>query len=189
MNTESPPSPQNRNQSEPADRLSQHELDSAASAPVLLAPLPQTESPLAPNGEVLQAELRELKDRYLRLAADFDNFKKRTAQEAEIRAAARKEVFILELLPAIDSLDRALACDGSASREQLHQGVKMISLQLLQLLHRHDIKPDDCLGRPFNPHRHEAIGTGHDAAQPARGFPTRLDAWAGRAAPGPRDCQ
>jgi molecular chaperone GrpE len=163
MSTESRPKVQEQSQ----PQASQLEQQPAAATQAASAPVSQTESLPAPNPEAMQAELHELKDRYLRLAADFENFKRRTAQETEIRAAARKEVFILEMLPVLDSLDRALACDGSASREQLHQGVEMISLQLLQLLHRHDIKPDDCLGRPFDPHRHEAIGTGHDVARPA----------------------
>jgi len=44
----------------------------------------------------------------------------------------------------------------------------LISHQLLHLLSRHDIQSDDCLGRPFDPYRHEAIGTGHDVAQPSQ---------------------
>jgi len=71
------------------------------------------------------------------------------------------------MLPVLDSLEGALAGDGSASREQLRQGVELISRQLLHLLSRHDIRPDDCLGRLFDPHRHETIGTEHDASQPA----------------------
>jgi len=53
--------------------------------------------------DVLQAELPLQKEQYLRLAADFDNFRKRTAQETERRAAAQKEAFIGELLPTIDN--------------------------------------------------------------------------------------
>lgn len=135
-------------------------------APV--APPPQPEASSRPSVEAVQEELRALKDRYLRLAADFDNFKKRTAQETERRAAAKKEAFILELLPVVDSLDRALASDGTVSWEQLHVGVEMISQQLLLLLSHHDIQADHCLGRPFDPHRHEAIGVGRDDAQPSQ---------------------
>ena len=51
-----------------------------------------------------QAELAEQKDRYLRLAADFDNFRKRTAQESERRSSAKKEALIQDLLPIIDNL-------------------------------------------------------------------------------------
>jgi molecular chaperone GrpE len=68
------------------------------------------------------------RDRYLRLAADFDNFRKRTARQTERSAAAQKQAFIRDLLPAIDNLERALASEGSTSPEQLRQGVRMTLL-------------------------------------------------------------
>jgi molecular chaperone GrpE len=61
------------------------------------------------ESDALRKELAEQKDLHLRLAADFDNFKKRSRQEAEARATAQKESFIVELLPVIDNLERALA--------------------------------------------------------------------------------
>src|ERR1700693_3235190 len=81
----------------------------------------------------------------LRLAADFDNFRKRIARETERSAAAQKEAFIRELLPVIDNLERALGSDVSTSPEQL-----------TQLLRRHGIEPEESLGRPFDPPYHEA---------------------------------
>ncbi len=88
----------------------------------------------AANQRTLQAELAGERDRYLRLAADFDNFRKRTAREAERSAAAQKEAFIRDLLPVIDNLERALGSDVSTSPEQLRQGVQMTLQQLNQLL-------------------------------------------------------
>jgi molecular chaperone GrpE len=116
--------------------------------------------------KVLEAEIAEQKDRYLRLAADFDNYRKRLAQEIERRAAAQKEEFIRDLLPVIDNLERALATGASTSPEQLRQGVQMTLQQLHQLLRRHGIEPEESLGRPFDPHRHEAVATRHDPDQP-----------------------
>jgi molecular chaperone GrpE len=166
MKTESQPMTQPRAQGEARKAAPAQPADLPPQAPV--AVLPQPEPSSASTVEALQEELRGLQDRHLRLAADFDNFKKRTAQETEIRSAAKKEVFILELLPVLDSLDRALAGDGAVSRDQLYVGVEMISHQLLHLLSRHDIQPDDCLGRAFDSHRHEAVGIGWDAAQPSQ---------------------
>src|SRR5437016_2173931 len=100
------------------------------------------------------------------LAADFDNFRKRTAQDAERRAAAKKEAFIRELLPVIDNLERALASDASTAPEHLRQGVRMTLHQLYQLLSRQGIEPEESLGRTFDPHRHEAIASRHDSSQP-----------------------
>jgi molecular chaperone GrpE len=105
-------------------------------------------------------------DRYLRLAADFDNFRKRTSQETERSAAAQKEAFIRELLPVIDNLERALGSDVSTSPEQLRQGVQMTLQQLTQLLRRHGIEPEESLGKAFDPHYHEAVIVRHDPSQP-----------------------
>ena len=63
----------------------------------------------AAESDALLKDLAEQKDLHLRLAADFENFKKRSRQESEARAAAQKESFIVELLPVIDNLERALA--------------------------------------------------------------------------------
>ena len=100
--------------------------------------------------------------------ADFDNFRKRTARETERSAATQKEAFIRELLPVIDNLERALGSDVSTSPEQLRQGVQMTLQQLTQLLRRHGIEPDESLGRPFDPHYHEAVSVRHDPSQPDR---------------------
>ena len=62
----------------------------------------------ASESEALLKDLAEQKDLHLRLAADFENFKRRSRQESEARAVAQKESFIVELLPVIDNLERAL---------------------------------------------------------------------------------
>ena len=115
--------------------------------------------------ESRETELTRQKDLYLRLAADFDNFRKRTAQETERRAAAQKEAFIRELLPVIDNLERAVS-NHVSTREQLRKGVQMTLQQLHQILRHHGIEAEDSLGQPFDPHRHEAVGTRHDPSQP-----------------------
>src|ERR1039458_8449187 len=74
------------------------------------------------DSDALRDKLAEQTDLKLRLAADFDNFKRRSRQESEARAAAQKESFIHELLPAIDNLERALASGASAGSLQLHKG-------------------------------------------------------------------
>jgi molecular chaperone GrpE len=120
----------------------------------------------APETRALEAELVVQKDHYLRLASDFDNFRKRTSQENERSASAQKEAFIRELLPVIDNLERALGSDVSTSPEQLRQGVQMTLQQLTQLLGRHGIEAEDSLGRRFDPHYHEAVTVRHDPSQP-----------------------
>jgi len=116
--------------------------------------------------KAMASELARQKDLYLHLAADFDNFRKRTAQETDRRASAQKEAFILELLPVIDNLERALATNSVASAQQLRQGVLLTLQQIEQLLRRHGVEHDESLGQPFDPHRHEAIRSGFDPERP-----------------------
>ena len=120
----------------------------------------------ATESEALLKDLAEQKDLHLRLAADFDNFKKRSRQESEARAVAQKESFIIELLPVIDNLERALAAGASRDSAQFHQGVEMTLQQLQQLLRQHGVESEEVVGKPFDPHQHEAISQGHDPAQP-----------------------
>ncbi|MES2309805.1 MAG: nucleotide exchange factor GrpE [Verrucomicrobiota bacterium] len=123
--------------------------------------------PLPPDMDSpIQNELIALKESYLRLAADFDNFKKRTRRDSEQRASEEKESFIQDLLPVLDNLERALDSGSSASFEQLHQGVAMTLQQLYHLLRQQGIRVVDDLGRPFDPHRHEAIFVQNDPLHP-----------------------
>jgi molecular chaperone GrpE len=114
----------------------------------------------------LEDDLAATREKFLRLAADFDNYKKRAAQENNRRAAAQKETFIRELLPVIDNLQRALTVDPSASPEQLRAGVHMTLEQLQQLLRRHGVGTEDTVGQTFDPHRHEALRVRRDASMP-----------------------
>jgi molecular chaperone GrpE len=120
----------------------------------------------AADRRTLQAELAAERERYLRLAADFDNFRKRTARETERSAAAQKEAFIRDLLPVIDNLERALGSDISTSPAQLRQGVQLTIQQLTQLLRLHGVEPEECLGRRFDPLYHEAVSVRHDPSKP-----------------------
>jgi len=115
---------------------------------------------------ILQKELAAQKDDYLRLAADFDNFQKRTRRDSAQQAAAEKEAFIREFLPILDDLERTLAFEQSISSKPLHQGVTMMLQQVGQLLHRHGIEAVEDMGRPFDPRRHEAVFVRRDPCQP-----------------------
>jgi molecular chaperone GrpE len=120
----------------------------------------------ATESEALIRDLAEQKDLHLRLAADFENFRKRSRQESESRAGAQKESFIVELLPVIDNLERALAAGASRDSSQFHQGVEMTLKLLQQLLRQHGVESGEILGKHFDPHRHEALSQGHDPSQP-----------------------
>ncbi|MCE5339505.1 MAG: nucleotide exchange factor GrpE [Planctomycetaceae bacterium] len=115
---------------------------------------------------MLQKDLAAQKNDYIRLAADFDNFQKRTRRDSEQQAAVEKETFIRDLLPILDNLELAMASEQSISSELLHQGVTMTLQQIGQLLHRHGIEAVEDIGKPFDPHRHEAVSVWHDPRQP-----------------------
>ena len=118
------------------------------------------------ESDALRRELAEQKDLHLRQTADFENFKRRSRQESEARAVAQKESFIVELLPVIDNLERALAAGASRDSAQFHQGVEMTLKQLRQLLRQHGVESEEIIGKPFDPHLHEALSQGHDPSQP-----------------------
>ena len=103
--------------------------------------------------EQLEAE----RERYLRLAADFDNHRKRVNRDLERRAASQKEALVRDLLPAIDNLERAL---GAKAGEDLREGVRMIYQQILEVLKRHGFEPREDLGQPFDGRFHDGIAVG-----------------------------
>ena len=120
----------------------------------------------ATGSKALVKDLAEQKDLHLRLVADFENFKRRSRQESEARAVVQKDSFIVELLPVIDNLERALAAGALRDSAQFHQGVEMTLKQLQQLLRQHGVESQQIVGKPFDPHQHEALSQGHDPTLP-----------------------
>jgi molecular chaperone GrpE len=95
----------------------------------------------------------ELNDQLLRLAADFENFKRRTERERESVIALANERFALDLLEVVDNFDRALKSDDAHLREGLLQIRQLFGTQL----QRHRVTPIDSLRKTFDPAEHEAI--------------------------------
>ena len=105
-------------------------------------------------------EKGKLQDKYLRLMAEFENFKKRMYKEQEQFLQFSNEQILLRLLPIIDDFDRA----HQAAREHKHgevfsKGVEMILNQLHKLLKDNGVEKIKAVGEKFNPHLHEAIAT------------------------------
>jgi len=109
--------------------------------------------------EELKATIEELQDLHLRVAADFDNYRKRMGKEREAIVCFANESLISDLLPILDNLDRALDSDhdGSHSGDVL-EGVRMISGQLHKVLQQCGLEPVSSIGKPFDPSIHEAVG-------------------------------
>jgi molecular chaperone GrpE len=105
----------------------------------------------------LRRELGEAREQSLRLLADLDNFRRRSAREHERARAEGRRAALLPLLPAVDSLERALAA-GSADRD-FYEGVAATYRLLLGALRAAGAEPVESQGRPFDPNVHEAVAT------------------------------
>jgi molecular chaperone GrpE len=111
-----------------------------------------TDEPIEQHEE----EEQEIDDRLLRLAADFDNYKKRAARERAEYVALANERLVKELLPILDDLERALNAAEEHEEAQLEEGVRLVHRSLAQLLTREGVKEIDTEGQ-FDPHVHEAL--------------------------------
>ncbi|HUH18860.1 nucleotide exchange factor GrpE [Albibacterium sp.] len=108
--------------------------------------------------EILKAELEEANNKYLRLYAEFDNYKRRTSKERiELLQTAGKEV-IGDLLSTLDDFDRALkAMDLSDSVDSIKEGVVLVSKKLKTTLQQKGLKEMESINQPFDAEIHEAI--------------------------------
>lgn len=105
--------------------------------------------------EALARELAEERERTLRLRADFDNFRKRSAREREEFARRALADPIRELLPVLDNLERALGAPGDG--DDLRNGVELIAKQFVDALRKLGLAEIPALGLPFDPQVHEAV--------------------------------
>jgi molecular chaperone GrpE len=100
-------------------------------------------------------ENRQLKDRYMRTLADFENYRKRADREkTEFFKYALGEV-LKDLIPLLDNFDRALEHAGEG--DDFHKGVALIYKQMWDVLKRHGLRPIEQSGVPFDPKIHEAV--------------------------------
>jgi molecular chaperone GrpE len=102
-------------------------------------------------------------DSYLRLAADFDNYRKRVAREQVEWTSRANERLLNELLPVLDDLERALEAAAEHEEAKLEEGVRLVHRSLLGLVERHGLSEIKAEGA-FDPHVHEAL-----LAQPGEG--------------------
>lgn len=108
--------------------------------------------------EELSTECEEQKNRVLRVAADLENFRRRSQREKEDLRKYGIDRVVMELLPAIDNLERALQHATSESGENsMTEGVRMVYRQLLSALEKHGVEGFDSKGTAFDPQRHEAL--------------------------------
>lgn len=129
-------------------------------APVEEAPAGMTGLPLEPaEGAVtrLEEQLREAQDRHLRLAAEFDNFRKRVARERVELADRAQAALVLKLSDILDDVDRVVASDASTPAATLLSAMVLVDRKLRKELEAAGLERIDPAGRPFDPALHEAV--------------------------------
>ena len=117
------------------------------------------DTPLAEQLEQAEQKANESYDKLLRVSADFDNYKKRTAREMQELVKYANEKLIKELLTVVDNLERAI--DSASGRydesDPLIQGMHLTLNETIKILKRHQVKPVTSLGEPFDPSYHQAM--------------------------------
>lgn len=134
----------------------EHKATLEAEAPAADAETTVTEEP-APEPEASEPGAAELKDQLMRLAADFENFKKRTRREKEDIRKFANEQLLKDVLPALDNLNRALA-HVEERENPLVEGIEMVAKQFLGILDGYGVTTVNSKGKPFDPAVHDAMG-------------------------------
>ena len=104
----------------------------------------------------LEAQRKEKSDRILRLQADLENFRRRTAKEKEELAAVITQNLLTDLLPLLDNFERAMAVEQTDG-EAFQKGVEMIFTQLREVMEKHGLENIEAEGAPFDPNVHQAV--------------------------------
>jgi molecular chaperone GrpE len=108
-------------------------------------------------------EYDELNDRYKRVLAEFENYKKRSQKERESLYNSVLGDIITEMLPAIDNLQNAVKAESKD--EQYKQGVELVEKQFKQFLSKHNVEEIPAEGQTFDPSLHEAVSSVQDESK------------------------
>jgi len=146
-----------------AERPDQARVDAAASSPSGALIEPSEEAVVRLEGEVA-----DMKDRYLRLAAEYDNFKKRSVKERTEAWQRAQADLVQRLVDALDDLARFAHVDpAQTDAKTIHDGVDMVERKMWKALDAAGVARVDQVGVPFDPHVHEAVTT-RPADHPAK---------------------
>lgn len=119
--------------------------------------------------EALRAELEALKDRHVRLQADFENQRRRALKERQEAHQYGHENVVKDLLATVDNLDRAIehaSQSGGEDFESMLQGVELVRRELLAVLAKHGVMEVEAQGASFDPNVHEAMAQQEDDSVP-----------------------
>ncbi len=116
------------------------------------------EQPIEERVRELEAELSESKERYLRLYAEFENYKKRVQKDKEEMLKYGTEPLLQELLTVLDNLEMAVQhAEKDVSAESLLQGVELTLKEFRKVLNKYGISEIEAVGKPFDPAYHHAM--------------------------------
>ena len=107
----------------------------------------------------LERDLAELRDRHLRLAAEFDNYRKRNSRERAELSDRAQASFVAKLIDVLDDLDRLVASDPSTPLPALREGLSAVDRKLWKQLEDAGVERIDPVGTAFDPALHEAVST------------------------------
>jgi molecular chaperone GrpE len=116
--------------------------------------------PVEPDAEAirrLESQLAEARDRQLRLAAEFDNYRKRVSRERVEQSDRAQASLVTRLLEVLDDLDRLSSEGGSGSVESIREAIELIDRKLRKELETAGVERIDPVGQPFDPSLHEAV--------------------------------
>ena len=117
--------------------------------------------------DAIKAEVTELRDRYARLQAEWDNYRKRTQAEREQERIRASEKLVMDLLPVLDDLERAIShAKETGEGGTLTDGVEAIQNKFLQILEKHKVTQIPAMGEPFDAMVYQAVGTEEDPSVP-----------------------
>jgi molecular chaperone GrpE len=140
-----------KKESENKETLSQQEETSGQKEPETVEEIHADEE------ERLTTELKAINDKYLRLYAEFENYKKKVQKDKEELVKYANEKIILELLPVIDSLEMALEHSKNETTGGIAQGVENTLKELLRVLQKFGFTPIEAINKPFDPAVHHAM--------------------------------
>lgn len=114
----------------------------------------------------LEKEKEEMKNRLLRLHADFENFRRRSRKEKDELLMYANFNLLQKLLPVIDNLERALLASEKGP-DGIAEGLELIKKHFMDILAKEGVSPIESVGRPFDPNYHEAVAMEESSGYPA----------------------
>ncbi|MDQ0213934.1 molecular chaperone GrpE [Oikeobacillus pervagus] len=111
----------------------------------------------------LEEKIEETENRYLRLMADFDNFRRRAQLDREASAKYRAQSLISDLLPVIDNFERALKVEATNDQSKsILEGMEMVYKGIIEALKKEGVEIIEAMGKEFDPNLHQAVMTAED---------------------------